>query len=509
MSNENKDLHNEEIKKDIDSESISDAVAQNEAATDNDGGYVDPSDIGEEVDASPEEQTESETSSKKRKRDKKISVKAYLFSTVAVILATVLLTYSTCAEFFRAKYADNIVVQGQEEESAKTGIDLLNEYIDTYFYGEYDEDEMLAKALKAYVQATGDPYAAYYTLEELIALNNEGAARMCGIGVNVAYEDIEYDGATAATIHVFNVMEGSPALEAGVCAGDRIFSVKTETGVKTVTELGYEGTLNEFLGEEGTSVEFTVLRSNADGNYEEKAFKVDRKQIESSSVYTERLESDSSIGIVNILEFNYKTPVQFESKVKELREVGCEKFIIDLRANPGGYEISIAAVLSYFLNEGDLYIQTKSADGTITKKAIEPCAYSSEDLKGCSIIKEKIGSFRDLDVVVLCNNDTASAAELFVANFKDYGLAKIVGVTTYGKGCMQTTYPLNSGFSGAVKLTTHMYYSGGDKSLVGYDKVGIEPDYVVSMDEAQAKINVHIVPQSKDAQLKAAAELLK
>ena len=495
MSNENNNLQNEETKTNIDSESISD-ISSNETGEEQDG-YIMP------------QPADERSKKKKTKKETVISLKGYLFSVVALVIATILLTYSICAEVFRAKYADNLVVQEQEVVATKTGIDLLNEYIDAYFYGDCDKNEMLDKALKAYVYATGDPYATYYTLEELIESNNSGAARMCGIGINVAYEDISYKGETTATIHVFNVMEGSPALASGVKAGDLIYSVKTEDGVKTVTELGYEGTLDVFLGEEGTSVEFTVLRPTSDGAYEEKAFTVERKKIESSSVYTERLESDSSVGIVNILEFNYKTPVQFEAKIEELKRAGCDKFVIDLRGNPGGYEISIAAVLSYFLNEGDLYIQTKSADGTLAQKAIAPCEHDLEDHKGCNIVKEKIGIYRDLNAVVLCDENTASAAELFVANFKDYGIAKTVGVTTYGKGRMQTTFPLNSGFSGAVKLTTHMYYSGGDKELVGYDEVGIEPDVKVALDEAQTKVNIHIVPQGDDAQLKAAIELFK
>ena len=200
MSNENNNLHNEENEKRIDSESISD-ISSCDRDTEEPVSAT-SEELGEEQDGYvlPEEPEEA-PKKKKAKKENKISVKAYLFSTIAVVIATLLLTYSICAEVFRAKYADNLVIQDQESTTAKVGIDLLNEYIDQYFYGEYDKSEMLAKALKAYVQATGDPYAAYYTLEELIELNNDGAARMCGIGVNVAYEDIDYNGETTPTIH--------------------------------------------------------------------------------------------------------------------------------------------------------------------------------------------------------------------------------------------------------------------------------------------------------------------
>ena len=516
MSNENNNLHNEETEERIDSESISDiinngetdkeACAQCESVSDAESTDA----IGEEQDCDTLTDALAEgPHNKKAKRKSGISVKAYLFSTVAVVLATLLLTYSICAEVFRAKYADNLIVQEQEASAPKTGIDLLNEYIDQYLYGDYDKNEMMAMALKAYVLATGDPYARYYTLEEIIELNEADTSMMCGIGVNIAYEIIDYNGEDTPVVHIFNVMKNSPALESGLLAGDLIYSVKTDDGVKRVAELGYNGTLGVFLGDEGTSVEFTVLRKNSDGEYEEKSFTAVRKRIESESVYTERLESDASVGIINILEFNYKTPVQFESAIEELKKAGCDKFVMDLRGNLGGIEISIGAILSFFLNEGDVYIQTKDREGNVEQKTIKPVEYEEEALKGCNVVKEKIGIYKDLKMVVLCDYNTASAAELFVANFKDYGIAKTVGATTRGKGCLQHTYGLNGGFSGAVKLTTHMYYSGGDKDLVGYDKVGIEPDVSVELGEEQTKVSINIVPHSEDAQLMAAVELFK
>lgn len=502
MSEENKNLQNEEN----DFDTIDQRNSEINETPDN----VERFDTDGACEETPIETPTAEKPARKKKNffGGKISVGAYLLSIVAIVLAAVLLTYSVCAEIFRSKYAESIVVQKEEVEAPKTGIDLLDQYIEAYYYGDYDKDEMMAMALKAYVAATGDPYAYYYTLEELLAHQEDSASRMCGIGVNVAFEVIELEGESVSTIHIFNVMTNSPAKAAGLLAGDLIVNVNTADGVKTVTELGYDGTLNEFLGEEGSFVEFGVLRKNADGEYEEKQFKIERKQIESESVYIEPLEADSSIGLIKLLEFNYKTPEQFEKRMDELIASGCEKFIIDLRGNPGGYEISIAAVLSFFLNDGDFYIQTKSAAGEVSKKAISPVTYSGADLQGCNISAEKIGKYRNLDVAVLCDKNTASAAELFVANFKDYGLGTIVGVGTHGKGCMQTSYMLNGGFMGAIKITTHMYYSGGDTELVGYDKVGIAPDVEATLDEKFSEINVHIVPQGEDAQLQAAIDAL-
>lgn len=523
MSEENKKIQDEEseenqkIKESLSEEENSATIEHNEEGEVEEvlGAEDSATDSIEEIGSVAESEQKSEVLSaqhkppqkrKKKKKSKGVSIGAYLLSTVAVIIAAVLLTFSICSEVFKSKYANNLIIT-ETETKTPTGIDLIEQYIDAYAYSEVDKNAMAAAAFKAYVLATGDPYAYYYTFEELLQNQEDSASRMCGIGVNVAYEVIQLDGQSVATIHIFNVMTGSPALEAGVQAGDLIVNVKTDDGVKTVTELGYDGTLDEFLGEEGTKVEFGVLRKNTEGGYEEKQFSIERKRIESESVYIEPIEGISNIGLIKLLEFNYKTPEQFEKRMDQLIADGCEKFIIDLRGNPGGYEISIAAVLSFFLDEGDFYIQTEDAEGKVTKKAIAPANYGTGDLQGCNIDANDIGKYKGLDFIVLCDKNTASASELFIANFRDYGLGTVVGATTHGKGCMQTTYMLNSGFAGAVKITTHMYYSGKDTELVGYNNVGIVPDEQVAIDSKFAEINIHIVPQEEDAQLQKAIEL--
>ncbi|MBP3370374.1 MAG: hypothetical protein J6L85_06440 [Clostridia bacterium] len=361
-------------------------------------------------------------------------------------------------------------------------------------------------ALKAYVAATGDVYAAYYTLEELLANQEESAGRMSGIGVNIVNEDFEYNGETLKSLHVYNVMDDSPAYKAGVKRGDRVVFVGTGEDRQSVTEIGYEKALELLLGEEGTAAAFTVYRPSDDGYVEVEFDSVIRGPVETSSVMSRVLESDSSIGILIIMGFDYTTPSQFEKKLEELKNSGCNKFIIDLRYNPGGLLVSIKAVLSFFLQENDVFIQTRDSAGNVEKMIIEPVSYGKGDAAKCNVEAEDIGKYRDLDMVVLCNEGTASAAELFVANFKDYNIAKIVGTNTFGKGKMQDTFMLNYGLSGAVKLTTHMYFSGGDAELVGYDGVGIEPNVKVELSEEALKYFPYLLPQDLDAQLIAATE---
>ena len=131
----------------------------------------------------------------------------------------------------------------------------------------------------------------------------------------------------------------------------------------------------------------------------------------------------------------------------------------------------------------------------------------SGDYAGCSVSKEDIGKYRELDCVVLANEYTASAAELFTSNFRDYDLATIVGVTTYGKGSMQKIFSLaDFGFSGGVKLTTNMYFPPCGES---YEGIGIAPDVEIELSEAAASVNIYKLADEDDNQLQRAIQELK
>jgi carboxyl-terminal processing protease len=180
-----------------------------------------------------------------------------------------------------------------------------------------------------------------------------------------------------------------------------------------------------------------------------------------------------------------------------LKSQGCEKFVFDVRYNLGGNVSSVGAVLSYFLNEGDVYIRVKDKSGNIQSDVVREVTSFEGDYAGCNVSKADIGKYKGLDVVVLCNEYTASAGELFVATFKDYGLGKIVGNTTYGKGKIQTVYYLEqyalyqygiSGVGGAIKLTTGEYYSAKSDS---YDGIGIEPNEKVMLSDEAENLNIY------------------
>jgi carboxyl-terminal processing protease len=177
-----------------------------------------------------------------------------------------------------------------------------------------------------------------------------------------------------------------------------------------------------------------------------------------------------------------------------------------MRNNPGGALNAIQAVLSYFLDKGDLIVSTEYSDGTKNEYFVKEVKYSAA-YAGYNVSKSDIGKYKDLNMIVLTNENTASAAELFTATMRDYELAKIVGTKTYGKGCMQNIIPLSRyGLEGALRVTSAMYFS---KSHTVYHDIGIVPDYEVELSEEAAEYNFFLLPENLDDQLQKAIEIVK
>ena len=455
--------------------------------------------------------------SKTERRSIRLSLKSFILSSVALVLVAVMVTYAVCSGAFQKKLSE-IYLAGQdttdptdptdEQQKLYTEKDAIDFLLDRYFYGEIDRDAITDESLKAYIAATGDIYAAYYTEEELKSLAEDAAGRMQGIGINIINSTVLYGGVEYLVLKIINVIKNSPALAAGLRVGDMIFAVGAKSDGTLVENLGYNEALNQLKGPSGTKAQLVVLRKNGE-QYEEKEFSIERKEVITSSVYSRVSTLDSRVGIVKITEFSANTPVQFEEAIEELKNSGCNKFVMDLRYNPGGALDSVRAILSYFLSEGDVYIRTQDKSGIMVPDIIAPVRADElhKDYANCEVKAEDIGKYKNLNMTVLCNEYTASAAELFTATFKDYGLGEIIGTTTYGKGKMQTTYSLAPfGLKGAVKFTTSMYYSAKSP---GYDGIGIEPDHKVELSSEAREYNIYDLPDALDDQLLEAIKYFK
>ena len=446
----------------------------------------------------------------------RISISTFVCSCIAICLAAVMLTCTACNSFFKNQYVNQLLastVRGVPlDDSVYADIATLDMIFKNYTFEEIDNEEVKVQLLKAYVNATGDKYAAYYTAEEYNELvNSSMLGNSVGIGVKVIESAITVGGVEYKAIKIVDVVKDSPAAKSGVLAGDCVVAIGTELSNTTINVIGYDSALNMLRGEKGTFAEFAVYRPQ-DAGYVLKFFSIERDEYVDYSVTYKVVDADvdptGKTGIVKINSFNHTTPTQFDEAIEALKAAGCDKFVFDLRDNPGGELSSIAAVLSRFLNEGDLLISKKDNVDKVTTTKVGVVEDDPNSDIDCPVSKQDIGKYKDLNCVVLCNQNTASAAELFVANFRDYNIAKIVGTTTYGKGTVQRYLSLAYyGIPGVLKMTMYKYFPPCGE---GYDGIGIEPNVTVELSEDAKKYNSYeLLGKSVDNQLVEAVKYFK
>ena len=451
---------------------------------------------------------------KSEKKPRAVSLFAAICLTLTAIVISALATFAICKISEPPKLMPEIPEDTESstpeyivEDVPKYFEDLviLDEIFNQYSFDGIDGDKMAEAILDAYIAATGDVYAEYFNAEEFEAYMEDRSGEFVGIGISIVNSEIEIDGIKYKTLQVISVFRGSPAIESGVMPGDHIMYVESEGELKLVQSLGYTNALDSMLGEKGTTAKFVVFREDG-SDYKEITFEIARRTVESESVSYKVSGTDSEVGIISITGFDLTTPTQFKNAVNTLRDVyKCKYFVFDLRNNPGGSLDSIETVLSFFLDEGDVIVSTEYSDGSEETMVARVKRYSQE-YASLDVKASEIGMYKDLDFIVLTNENTASAAELFTATMRDYSLAKIVGKSTYGKGCMQSIIPLESyGLEGGLKVTVAMYYSA---SKTVYHGTGIAPDYDIDLSEEAKKINFYTLPEDMDAQMQKAIALL-
>ncbi|MBQ3063640.1 MAG: PDZ domain-containing protein [Clostridia bacterium] len=439
----------------------------------------------------PPTPTPAPTAPTAQKKRRTVRLSTFIIVLVAVVLAMSLAFGSVLMTVLGDKRT--LGKDGSEDYVGKIAI------VDSIFaeYGVYNEDGdlLLDEMLRAYVAATGDPYAAYYNAAEYEALLASNRGEMVGIGVTVV------ESLSPAGIYVVDVFSGGPAEAAGVLAGDIITHIKTAEGNLAVADIGYEPALSKFAGAAGTVAEFTVLRGT-----EAKQFAVTRAAIQMTSVRSAVSTTDKSVGIVRISQFMATTPKEFKAEMETLIAAGCTRFVFDVRNNPGGSMAAICGVLTYLLPADSLICTEVWRDGTTEEHYAKAQTYN-DDYKDCSVDKADVGKYKDYRMSVLVNGNTASAAELFAAALRDHEKATLVGVTTYGKGVAQQIIPLAEwGYAGAIRLTIAHY---NPPCGINYDGVGVKPHTVLPIDEAVANKNLSLLTEAEDNQLQAAIAAVK
>lgn len=350
-----------------------------------------------------------------------------------------------------------------ENASVVTKTLLLENYISKYYLREANGEQIEEGIYKGVLQSLQDPYSVYYTKEEYASLQESTSGVYCGIGARVS-QDVK-----TGIITIVQLFENSPAVDAGILPGDIIYQVENEE----VTGTDLSEVVAKMKGKEGTSVELTVIRDS-----EKMDCTVVRKEIEVPTVEHELLEDN--IGYIQVTEFDQVTAKQFRDALEDLEKQGQDGLIIDLRNNGGGRLDAVVDMLDRMLPEGTI-VSTKD-------KAGEGETYTSTE-------EEQFNK----PLAVLINGNSASASEVFSGAIQDYGIGKLVGTTSFGKGIVQTIFDLKDG--SAIKLTTSEYFTPKGRNIQG---TGLEPDVEVELDKDQLKKVT--VEKEEDNQLKKAVE---
>ncbi|GAA0208626.1 carboxyl-terminal processing protease [Brevundimonas nasdae] len=313
-----------------------------------------------------------------------------------------------------------------------------------------DNKKLIEAALSGMMTAL-DPHSNYLPPDSYGDLRERTSGEYSGVGLTITSE--------GGMVKVISPMDDSPAAKAGVQAGDVISSIEGQNASGlTVSQVS-----EKLRGTVGTSIKVTFLR---DGE-EPREVVLTRELIKIQSV-TGRIEGD--FGYLRVSTFNENTGRELSEAIAKIRaeKPGVKGYVLDLRNNGGGLLNAAIDVSDAFLERGEIVSQRGRKPDQIQRYSAKP-----GDLTG------------GLPVVVLINYGSASASEIVAGALKDHQRATVVGLTSFGKGSVQTVIPLRQGQDGALSITTARYYTPSGASI---QKIGIEPDLEVARSEAEARI---------------------
>lgn len=396
--------------------------------------------------------------------------KNQIYKIIMIVVVSVFIAFIVTALSFYTYFIKNPIISSKNSTNSKDITSKLQGYreiIDKYYLGEIDEEKLQEGAIKGYIEGLGDPYTEYITKEDMQDYLDDTMGNFVGIGIYMI-KNTEQD-----KIQVLSTIKNSPAEEIGIKAGDLILTVDgVNYSASDMTTAS-----NNIKGEEGTKVNIEVLRGN-----QTLKFEITRKKVKVNQVEGKILESN--IGYIEFTSFDETTAEDFKNKYEELKSQGITSLIIDLRNNGGGI-VDQALDIADYITEKDavlLYEVNKNGKETVKESKKDPII--------------------NLPVIILTNENTASASEILAGALKDLGKAKTVGTTTYGKGVIQQILQLSDG--SGLKVTIEEYQTPNRNKI---HKIGIEPDEKVELPEDLD--NIFDIEESRDTQLQKAIEMLK
>jgi len=329
--------------------------------------------------------------------------------------------------------------------------------IETRFVSDVDRSQLMDGAIDGMVKSLNDPHSIYMKTSLYKSLKEHTAGAFGGIGVTMGFKDDK--------VTIMSVLEGTPGEKVGLKVGDEIMSVDGTP----VSEYQPEEVALHIRGDAGTEVKLMIHRADE----EDKEYAIERDMIKVRSAKGKMLD-DGKMGYIRIASFGENTGEEFKEEYNKLKEAGMAGLIVDLRQNPGGLITSCVEVANMLVPKGNI-VSVVQRDG------------SREDYD--STLEENTPP-----LVVLIDENSASASEILAGALQDREAAAIVGTKSYGKGSVQVVVPLFH--EDGLKLTIAKYYTPSGKCI---DGIGIEPDVTVKFSEGD----------TVDKQLNMAKEVLQ
>ena len=393
-----------------------------------------------------------------------MSKKVPLGITIALVLVSIAATFAITM-MSSMKIYNKLIKDLPGRTSMYSSLSELDKKVRQNFKGTINEKKLSESIAKGYVEGLGDPHSQYLTAGEYKTYSQSVEGKMAGIGV------LSSQNPDDKNIYITEVFDDSPAKTAGIQKGDEITAVND----KKVTDIGYESAMAAIKGEEGATVKLTVMRG---GN--QLFFNIVRQNFEVQSVFSQMI---GNIGYIKITEFNSNTDEQFNKALDSLTKQKAASFIFDVRDNHGGTIDSVAKIIDRLVPTGTIVSASYNSGKTET-------LFTSD------------AKYVANPMMVLVNGDSASAAELFACDLRDYGKAWLVGTKTYGKGTMQRLFQLSDGSAVNLTIAKFIPYKSAN-----FDGVGLKPDYEIKLSDYQQS-HFDMLKTSDDPQLQKAIQLL-
>ncbi len=326
------------------------------------------------------------------------------------------------------------------------------------------DQERVYGAISGLVGSLNDPYSVFFNPEETKSFEDDIAGTFSGIGVEVGIKD--------KVLTVIAPLKNTPGYKAGLKAGDKILKIDNTV----TTDISVEEAVKLIHGEKGTIVTLTIFR---EGEKDSREVKIVRDIINVPIVETKLMPD--GVFVITLNSFSANSAELFRGALKEFADAKTDKLVLDLRGNPGGYLDAAVSMASWFLPSGKTVVTEDYGNNQ------KPKIYRSE---GYNVFNS------GLKFVILVDKGSASASEILAGAMQDYGIAKLVGEQSYGKGSVQEVVNITP--DTILKITIAKWLTPKGTSI---SEKGLTPDYKVEMTQKD-------IDAKKDPQMDKAVELL-